>query len=157
MSFGDELERERERVVRLVRHASVSWAEAMRAHKLAPPDEGFAGRLQKLSEAAAAEQLAWQQAHEAGMQWRPVAGAASAAPPYELRAGTGRRGPEDLWLLFDNAVMEMNRAISGSDAREVATAFGAVAEAAAKLARAVGDEDEITRQARELARSRNAA
>lgn len=157
MSFGDELDRERERVVRLVRHASVSWAEAMRAHKLAPPDDGFAGRLQKLSEAAAAEQLAWQQAHEAGMQWRPVAGAASAEPPYELRAGTGRRGPEDLWLLFDNAVMEMNRAIGGSDALEVARAFGAVAEASAKLARAIGDEDEITREARELARSRNAA
>jgi hypothetical protein len=157
MSFGDELERERERVVRLVRHASVSWAEAMRGHKLAPPDAGFAGRLQKLSEAAGAEELAWQQAHEAGMQWRPVAGAASAEPPYELRAGSGRRGPEDLWLLFDNAVMEMNRAISGSDALEVATAFGAVAEATAKLARAVGDEDDITREAKELARSRNAA
>lgn len=157
MSFGEELESERERVVRLVRHASVGWAEAMRAHKLAPPDEGFAARLQKLSEAAAAEQLAWQQAHEAGMQWRPVAGAATAEPPYELRAGTGRRGPEDLWLLFDNAVLEMNRAISGSDALEVASAFGAVAEAAAKLARAVADEDGIMREARELARSRNAA
>ena len=157
MSFDDELEQERERVVRLVRHASVSWAEAMRAHKLAPPDEGFAARLQKLSEAAAAEQLAWQQASDAGMQWRPVPGAASAEPPYELRAGTGRRGPEDLWLLFDNAVMEMNSAIGGSDALKVATAFGAVAEAAAKLARAVADEDEINREARELARSRNAA
>ena len=157
MSFGDELEQERERVVRRVRHASVSWAEAMRAHKLAPPDEGFAGRLEKLSEAAAAEQLAWQQAHGAGMQWRPVAGAASADPPYELRPGTGRRGPDDLWLLFDSAVMEMNRAIGGSDALEVATAFGAVAEAAAKLSRAIADEDAITREARELARSRNVA
>ena len=74
MSFGDDLERERDRVVRLVRHASVGWAEAMRAHKLAPPDEGFAGRLQKLSEAAAAEQLAWQQAHAAGMLVAPRAG-----------------------------------------------------------------------------------
>jgi hypothetical protein len=157
MSFGHELEQERERVVRLVRHASVSWAEAMRAHKLAPPDDGFATRLEKLSEAAAAEQLALQQAHEAGMQWRPVAGAASAEPPYELRAGTGRRGPEDLWRLFDEAVTEMNRAIGGSDALQVATAFGAVAEAAAKLARAIADEDAITREARELARSRNAA
>jgi hypothetical protein len=157
MSFGDELEQERERVVRLVRHASVSWAEAMRAHKLAPPDEGFAARLKRLSEAAAAEQLAWQQAHDAGMQWRPVAGAASAEPPYELRPGTGRRGPEDLWLHFDSTVKEMNRAIAGSDSLEVAAAFGAVAEAAAKLARTVGDEDEITRDAKELARSRNAA
>lgn len=157
MSFGDELEQERERVVRLVRHASVSWAEAMRAHKLAPPDEGFAERLRKLSEAAAAEQLAWQQAHDAGMQWRPVAGAASAEPPYELRRGTGRRGPEDLWLHFDSAVTELNGAIAGSDALAVAAAFGAVAEAAARLARAVGDEDEITRAAKELARSRDAA
>jgi hypothetical protein len=157
MSFGDDLEQERDRVVRLVRHASISWAEAMRAHKLAPPDEGFAGRLQRLSEAAAAEQLAWQQAHDAGMQWRPVAGAANAEPPYELRPGSGRRGPEDLWLHFDSAVLEMNRAISGSDAVEVSTAFGAVAEAAARLARAVADEDQMTREAKELARARNAA
>lgn len=157
MSFGDELEQERERVVRLVRHASVGWAEAMRAHKLAPPDEGFAGRLRKLSEAATAEQLAWQQAYAAGMQWRPVPGAANAEPPYELRAGTGRRGPEDLWLHFDSAVMEMNRAISGPNSLEVAAAFGAVAEAAAKLARAISDEDEITREAKEVARARNAA
>ena len=157
MSFGDELERERERVVRLVRHASLSWADAMRAHKLAPPDEGFADRLLRLSEAAAAEQLAWQHAHEAGMQWRPVPGAADAEPPYELRPGTGRRGPEDLWLQFDNAVAEMNRAIGGTDALKVATAFGAMGEAAAKLAHAVADEDAITREAKERARARNAA
>lgn len=157
MSFGDELERERERVARLVRHASVSWAEAMRAHRLAPPDEGFAGRLQKLSEAAAAEQLAWEQANAAGMQWRPVPGADQAEPPYELRAGTGRRGPEDLWLEFDHAVMGLNRTIGGTDALRVATAFGSVADAAAKLAQAVADEDAITREAKELARARNAA
>lgn len=157
MSFREELERERERVMRLVRHASVGWAEAMRAHKLAPPDEGFATRLGQLSEAAAAEQLAWQQAHDAGLQWHPVTGAANAEPPYELRAGTGRRGPEDLWLRFDHAVAEMNRAIGGSDSLAVSTAFGAIAETAANLARAVGDEDEIRREARELARSRNVA
>ena len=157
MSFGDELEQERERIVRLVRHASESWAEAMRAHKMAPPDEGFAERLQRLSEAAGAEQLAWQQAHAAGMRWRPVAGAESAEPPYELRSGTGRRGPEDLWRQFDSAVADMNRAIAGSDALEVATAFGAVADSSARLARAIGDEDQITREAKELARSRNVA
>jgi hypothetical protein len=157
MSFGDELERERERVSRLVRHASVSWAEAMRAHMLAPPDDGFAGRLQRLSEAAAAEQLAWEQAHAAGMQWRPVPGADQAEPPYELRSGTGRRGPEDLWLRFDDAVSEMNRTIGGTDAVKVSSAFGAIAEAAARLSRAIADEDAITREAKELARARNAA
>ena len=157
MSFGDELERERERVARLVKHASVTWAEAMRAHKLAPPDEGFAGRLQKLSEAAVAEQLAWQQADEAGMQWRPVPGAAEAEPPYELRPGTGRRGPEDLWIRFDSAVAELNRTIGGTSASKVAAAFGVIADAAARLAQAIADEDAITREAKELARARNAA
>ena len=157
MSFGGELEQERERVARLVRHASASWAEAMRAHKLAPPDEGFARRLEKLSEAAAAEELAWTQAAQAGIQWRAVAGAANAEPPYELRPGTGRRGPEDLWARFDAAVAELNRAIAGTDALTVARAFGALAEAAARLAKAVADEDEMSRQARELARARNVA
>ncbi len=157
MSFNEDLERERERIVRLVRHASVGWAEAMRAHKLAPPDDGFAMRLQRLSEAAGAEQLAWQQAHAAGMQWRPVAGTAAAEPPYELRPDTGRRGPEDLWLRFDNAVMEMNRAIAGASAQEVAGAFGAIAETAADLALAIADEDSITRTARERARAHQAA
>lgn len=157
MSFDDELEQERERVVRLVRHASVSWAEAMRAHKLAPPDEGFAQRLQRLSEAAAAEELAWTQADQAGIQWRAVAGASEAEPPYELRPGTGRRGPEDLWARFDSAVADLNRAIGGSEALTVAAAFGALADAAAKLARAIADQDAINREARELARARNVA
>jgi hypothetical protein len=157
MSFGDELEQERERIVRLVRHAGVGWAEAIRTHKLAPPDEGFAGRLQKLSEAASAEQLAWQQAHAAGMHWPAVAGAASAEPPYELRPGTGRRGPADLWAGFDAAVARMNRAISGTDALAVAGAFQAVAATAAELAHAVTAEDSITRKARDRARSRPAA
>jgi len=157
MTFGEDLERERERIVRLVRHASVGWAEAMRAHKLAPPDDGFADRLRKLSEAAAAEQIAWQQAHAAEMMWRPVPGAATAEPPYELRPGTGRRGPEDLWIQFDRAVSEMNRAIATPSALEVAQAFGAVSEAASELARAIEEEDEITREAKELSRARYAA
>ena len=157
MSFRDELDGERERAARLVQHASAGWGEAIRAHVLAPPDEGFAARLQRLSEAAAAEQLAWQQAHEAGLQWQPVQGAESAEPPYELRRGTGRRGPADLWHQFDDAVAAMNHAIGGSSAIVVTAAFGSLADAAAKLARAVAEEDRINREARELARARNAA
>ena len=65
----------------------------MQAHKLAPPDAGFAPRLRALAEAAASEQVAWEHAHAAGLLWRPVPGAESAEPPYELRPGTGRRGP----------------------------------------------------------------
>jgi hypothetical protein len=147
MTFSDDLDRQREHVMRLVRHASTGWADAMKAHKLAPPDHGFAGRLQALSEAAATEQVAWEQAHQAGLLWRPVPGAEHAEPPYELQPGTGRRGPEELWTRFDAAVAALNRAITGSSAVTVAEAFGEMSAAAADLADAVAREDEVAREA----------
>ncbi len=148
MSFGDELDRQRAQIMRAVRHASEGWAEAMRAHKLAPPDAGFAGRLRGLSEAAAAEQVAWEHAHAAGLLWRPVPGAENAAPPYELRPETGRRGPGELWRRFDTAVAELNLAITASDAAKVADAFGEMADASAALADAVAREDAAAEPAR---------
>jgi hypothetical protein len=142
VSFADDLDQQRAHVLRLVRQASTGWAEAMRAHKLAPPDPGFATRLKALAEAAATEQVAWEHAHAAGMNWRPVPGAERAEPPYELRPGTGRRGPEDLWTRFDQAVATLNRAIAGSSAAAVADAFGEMAEAAGALADAIAREDQ---------------
>jgi len=128
--------------MRAVRHASDGWAQAMKAHKLAPPDGGFARRLHDLADAAAGEQAAWEHAHAAGLLWRPVPGAENAAPPYELRPGTGRRGPARLWERFDAAVDGLNRAITGSSAAVVADAFGDFADAAGALAGAVAREDE---------------
>lgn len=157
MSFSEELDRERAQVMRLVRHASAGWAEAMRAHKMAPPDEGFSARLRALADAAATEQVAWEQAHAAGLLWRPVPGAESAAPPYELRPGTGRRGPEELWQRFDAAVATLNRAIAGSSALAVAAAFGEMAEAADELSEGVAREDATSREAQDRARTRGAA
>ena len=93
MSFKDDLDRQRAQILRAVRQAGNDWAEAMRAHKLAPPDAGFATRLRALAEAAGREQVAWEHAHAAGLMWRPIPGAENAEPPYELRPGTGRRGP----------------------------------------------------------------
>jgi hypothetical protein len=142
MTFSDELDRQRAQIMRRVRQASTAWADAMRAHKLAPPDLGFAGRLAALAEAASSEQVAWEHAHAAGLLWRPVPGAEGAEPPYELRPGTGRRGPEELWQRFDAAVTTLNRAITGSDAAAVADAFGDISEAARALAEAVAREDE---------------
>ena len=156
MSFSDDLQREREHAMQLVRHASASWAEAMRAHKLAPPDASFAARLDGLARAAATEQLAWEQAHAAGLMWRPVPGAEHAAPPYELRPGTGRRGPVELWEQFDAAVAELNVAIAGSNAATVAAAFGRVASVTADLAAAVAREDAVAREAQERSRSQAA-
>ena len=114
MSFRDDLDRQRAQIMRAVRQAGTDWAEAMRAHKLAPPDAGFAARLRGLSEASGREQVAWEHAHAAGLMWRPIPGAEQAEPPYELRPDTGRRGPEGLWTRFDETVATLNRAITGS-------------------------------------------
>ena len=149
MGFSDELEDERERILLLIQHASASWATAMRAHLLAPPDAGFAGRLRALSEAAATEQVAWEQADELGMMWRPVPGAENTAPPYELQPGTGRRGPTNLWARFDAAVATLNASIAGSSSANVAAAFGEMASATGALADAVAREDEVAELARE--------
>lgn len=142
MSFGADLDHQRAQIMRAVRQAGNNWAEAMRAHKLAPPDAGFAVRLRALAEAATGEQVAWEHAHAAGLLWRPIPGAENAEPPYELRPGTGRRGPADLWSRFDTSVSALNRAITGSDAAAVADAFGELSTAAAELGDAIAREDE---------------
>ena len=141
MSFSEDLDRQRAQIMQRVREARNAWASAMRNHKLAPPDPGFASRLRALADAASTEHVAWQHAHAAGLMWRPVPGAENAEPPYELRPGTGRRGPGDLWGRFDIAVQALNRAITQSDASRVADAFRDVAEIAGALADAVAEED----------------
>ncbi|HWF55358.1 MAG TPA: hypothetical protein VG223_12045, partial [Solirubrobacteraceae bacterium] len=89
--------------------------------------------------------------------WRPLPGAESSEPPYELRAGTGRRGPEELWQRFDESVVRLNKAITGSSAVEVAAAFGEMSATAADLADAVERIDEVAREAQARARARGVA
>jgi hypothetical protein len=148
MSTSGDLDPQQAQIMRAVRQAGNDWAEAMRTHKLAPPDAGFAARLRTLAEAAAREQVAWEHAHTAGLMWRPVPGAENAQPPYELRPGTGRRGPQKLWERFDAAVADLNNAITGSNAASVADAFGELSEAARQLADEVAGEDEVAAESR---------
>jgi len=156
MTFTEDLDSQRAHIMGAVRRAANEWAEAMRSHKLAPPDAGFAARLRSLSQAARREQVEWEHAHAAGLLWRPVPGAEGAQPPYELRPGTGRRGPEELWPRFDAAVASLNHAITGSSAAAVADAFGELAEAAGALADAVTREDQAAAQ-QASSRARGAA
>src|SRR3979490_920199 len=99
-------------------------------------------RQRACADVAATEQVAWGHAHAAGLLWRPIPGAENAEPPYELRPGTGRRGPAGLWFRFDTSVSALNRAITGSDAAAVADAFGELSTAAAELADAIARQDE---------------
>ena len=120
-----------------VNEARASWAGAMRAHEQAPPDAGFRDRLRALAEAAAAMRDGHARALEAGLAWRPVTDSERARPPYELRPGTGRRGPTELWSRFDAAVHQLNQAGAGDTLADVIDAYAAVAQAASELADAL--------------------
>jgi hypothetical protein len=74
---------------------------------------------------------------QAGLAWRPVADSERARPPHELRPGTGRRGPAELWTRFDAAVKQLNRAGAGDNLADVVDAYAAVAQAASELADAL--------------------
>jgi hypothetical protein len=134
----------RERAIQSLRVAQSAWGEAMTAHKMAPPDLGFAARLRSLAAAAEREREACEEAARAGLLWRPIPGAQGAQPPNELRPGTARRGPGRLWERFDAAVRELNHAITGTNVRLVGRRFGELASAAAALADAVEAEDQRT-------------
>jgi hypothetical protein len=146
MSLGADLNPQQAQILRAVRQAGDDWSEAMRVHTLAPPDAGFAYRLRALAVAAAREQVAWEHAHAAGLPWRPVPDATHGQPPYELRPGTGRRGPDGLWTRFDQAVAALNKAIAGTDAAAVADAFGELSDVTGALADAVTKEDAAAAQ-----------
>ena len=122
------------------RKAQEEWRSALAAHRLAPPDAGFSGRLAGLADAARAEAEACRVADAAGFEWPPHR-ASSSAPPYELQPGSGRRGPEGLWRRFDGAVADLNRAATGTDLVAVAVAYEELAEVAGELAVAVERED----------------
>ena len=120
-----------------VNDARAAWSGAMRAHEQAPPDPGFRDRLRALANAADAMRDAHARALDAGLAWRPVADSERARPPYELRPGTGRRGPAELWARFDAAVHRLNKAGASDNLSDVVDAYAAVAQAADELADAL--------------------
>jgi len=120
-----------------VNDARAAWSGAMRAHEQAPPDPGFRDRLRALANAADAMRDAHARALDAGLAWRPVADSERARPPYELRPGTGRRGPAELWARFDAAVHRLNQAGASDNLSDVVDAYAAVAQAADELADAL--------------------
>jgi hypothetical protein len=119
--------------------AREAWRAALRGHVLAPPDAGFSARLAQLAAAAAKRAAACEAAHEDGFEWPATRGGAK--PPYELQPGTGRRGPDDLWARFDEAVAELDRVSEGRSMRAVAHAYAELADVASELAGAVERED----------------
>lgn len=132
-----------EEVQAAFRAAQGGWMQALRAHRLAPPDAGFSARLAELSRAAHAEALICWKAHDAGYKW-PRHRAAGGEPPYELRPDSGRRGPEVAWQRLDAAVEALNRATGQTDLHRVGSAYEEMAAAAGLLAGEIEHEDRAT-------------
>jgi hypothetical protein len=128
-----------------------SWAGAVLAHKQAPPDLGFGDRLATLAQGANDAARVCRAADAAGFEW-PPARKSDSEPPYELRAGTGRRGPEDLWRRFDQAITRLSAVAAGTNMLEVANAYEELASIAEELAQAVHSEDSSTLRPRASAR-----
>jgi hypothetical protein len=118
-----------------------SWAGAVEAHKQAPPDLGFAARLAALADGANEAARVCRAADAAGFEW-PPARKADSEPPYELRQGTGRRGPEELWRRFDQTITRLGTVAAGTDMLAVAQAYEELATVAHELSGAVGAEDD---------------
>jgi len=132
-----------------------SWASAVQAHKQAPPDLNFSGRLSALAQGASEAARVCRAADAAGFEW-PPARKADSEPPYELRPGTGRRGPQELWRRFDQATTRLGTMAAGQDMLEVAGAYEELAAVAGELAQAVAGEDRASGP-RPRARARRSA
>ena len=117
-----------------------TWASAVEAHRLAPPDHDFAQRLAVLAQGASDAARVCREAAVAGFQW-PPARKADSEPPYELRPDTGRRGPQEFWRRFDQAATRLGTMAAGEDMLEVAGAYEELAAIAGELAQAVAVED----------------
>jgi hypothetical protein len=139
------------RVAEQFQLAQARWRGALKAHRLAPPDPGYAGRLAELA-AACRDDAAACRAAQQWFEWPAVEG--KSEPPYELRPGTGRRGPAELWERFDAAIEHVNQASAATDLAAVADAFDALGAAAEALSVAVEQED---RAAAPAARRRRSA
>ncbi len=144
-----------EQILTEFKQGIASWAGAVEAHKLAPPDENFADRLAALGKGASEAAQVCRAADAAGFDW-PPARKADSEPPYELRPGTGRRGPEKLWQRFDQAITRLGTVAAGTDMLEVARAYEELAAVASELAKAVKAEDRSSRP-RPRARARRSA
>ena len=138
-------------VLAAFKEGMASWASAIESHKMAPPDAGFAARLDTLAHGASEAARVCREADLAGFEW-PPARKADSEPPYELRPDTGRRGPEALWRRFDRAVVRLRAAASGTDMLEVARAYDEIAAVGRELSEAVADEDRANVRPRTRAR-----
>jgi hypothetical protein len=127
-----------QRAVDWQRAADDLWTTAIAEHRQAPPDAGFADRLRAFSVAATEQAKSMRYSAEQGLQFQPWEHARRPRqPPAELRRGSGRVGPEDLWDRFDGLFEAWSAAVEQSDLSVIAGTFEGLAAVTVELATAV--------------------
>jgi hypothetical protein len=130
-----------ERAVTQLRAAENRWGQALKQHRLAPPDDEFARRLRDFADACEQQQAAYSYAANAGLAWDPLPPASARRPPAELLPDSGRRGPTELWKRFDQAIEDLSKALEGISLAAIARVFGELSQAARHLSVAVSEQD----------------
>ncbi len=134
-----------------LRIAEDRWNSALRDHRLAPPDVGYARRLRNFAEACEQQQTAYAHAATAGLSWAPLPPPQTLEPPPELSPDSGRRGPAELWARFDQALEDFGRTLEGISLVSISHAFNELAEITRGLSRAVAEQDAIDAAERDAA------
>jgi hypothetical protein len=117
--------------------ADGSLKHALASMRLAPPDAGYTRRLRRLC--GAFEQLAIAYDHAAldGFTNAPPEPPLRLPIPHEIASDSGRPGPPTLWRAFDDAVDELNEALTGIGYGEISRAFARLSKIVLELADAV--------------------
>ena len=139
------------------RAADDLWTSAIADHRQAPPDAGFADRLRAFSVAAAQQAAAMRFSHKEGLQFKSWPHAPRPRqPPAELRRGSGRVGPDELWERFDGLFVQWSAAVEQPDLSVIAEAFEGLSEVTGELGSAVDVLRGVTPVPGEKARRRKA-
>lgn len=121
--------------------AETEWRSALRASAMAPPDDGFVGRLLEIAIAAARKAAALAGLdEEPGPWWARQGAIPNLALSYELRPGGNRPGPSDLWVTFDATVGQLNDAMEAHSAPAEQAALEALSLVLHEIAEAIVDE-----------------
>jgi hypothetical protein len=130
-----------EQAISRLRAADTHYRQALRQHRLAPPDSGYSARLKDFADACEQQEAAYRYADDNGLAWDPLPPSSGRRPPAELLPDSGRRGPEDLWERFDTAIDDLNRAFEGISLSAIARVFGELSDITRQLSIAVAEQD----------------
>jgi excisionase family DNA binding protein len=126
-----------------------AWLKAQAASEDAPPDRGFAHRLQALARAAESQSQALARAGVTSrMSWKPIDNGRDVTISHELRRDGNRPGPPSLWAEFDRCVQRLGLAMEGRDMMVIASRYHDLATVFQSLADALSDTASAARRQR---------